>query len=71
MFILKNMLHVLELKNNFISLGILDSTSFSFKCKHDQIMVCKDSLVIFYGKQRNKLHILNGVAKTEDGMGTH
>lgn len=57
--ILKEIRHVLDLKRNLISLGILDEFDYSFKVENDQLKFIKGALVVMKRSKRNRLYILN------------
>ena len=58
------MRHVLDLKRNLISLGMLDHIGCVVKVQHSTISVVKGSLVLLKGTRKNDLYVLEGTTVT-------
>ena len=58
--------HVLELKKNLISLGILDQMGCTFKMESGVMRIIKGSMVIMKGAKNNALYVLQGTTITRD-----
>lgn len=55
--ILTNVRHVLGLKRNMISIGMLDESSISWKTEKGFIYICKGSVAIIKGVKKNSLYV--------------
>ncbi|KAH9743388.1 hypothetical protein KPL70_003281 [Citrus sinensis] len=57
---LEHVRHVLGLKKNLISLGMLDSSGYVFKSDYGGLKVMKNSSIVMKGVKNNGLHVLEG-----------
>lgn len=49
----------MSLKNNMISLGILENMRYNYKCEHDQLKVCIGFLIYFKVVLKNGFYYLD------------
>ncbi|KAK2970683.1 hypothetical protein RJ640_001943 [Escallonia rubra] len=52
--------HILEMRKNIISLGILDSNGCSYRAAGGVMRIMKDALVVMKGLKQNSLYLLQG-----------
>ena len=66
--VLSNVRHVLELRKNLISLGVLDDLGYSYSSKGGIMKITKGALKVMKGQKINTLYRLigNRVAVTDD-----
>ena len=60
--------HVLELKKNLISIGIMDGKGFKCSTKNGVRKIQKGSTMVMKGIKRGNLYILQGTTCVEDGL---
>lgn len=63
---LTNVRHVLELKNNLISLGVLDSEGYKFIGQGGALRVSKDALVVMKAENIGNLYRLKGSTQVNE-----
>ena len=60
--------HVLELKKNLISIGIMDGKGFKCSTENGDMKIQKGSTMVMKGIKRGNLYILQGTTCIDDGL---
>jgi len=58
--------HVLELKKNLISLGVLDSDGYKFTCQNGVLKVSKPALVVMKAEKVGNLYRVEGSTQVSE-----
>ena len=61
---LREVRHVLDLKRNLISLGMVDQNGFSIKLESGKLMISNGTRTVLEGTKRNGVYVLDGEAIT-------